>query len=229
METDQMSKPSDTATEKTCKRCGVVVVDTIDGVCDPCFDNHNEEKSDWPSPVVAFQEGLREGAEKERDAIVKRLRDRSAQLRKDAGHPEDSGYMIFQICADEVEMHADMIEKGEYTPNLTKQAVVVRKIDPTKPKVSYRNPLTLKLCSEDFSKGFAAATEAIVKYLIARGEWDSTTGNCLYCNGVGFVDYAQMGEGLCQECHVDLGELITSVEKGEHLKHEQILARKDKP
>ena len=72
--------------------------------------------------------------------------------------------------------------------------------------------------------------EAIVKYLIARGEWDSTTGNCLYCNGVGFVDYDSQGiDQLCCECHVDLGELITSVEKGEHLKHEQILARKDKP
>ena len=151
------------------------------------------------------------GAFREREAIVKWLRDRSAPLR--TGHP------IFQICADEVEMNANMIEKGEHTPNLTKQAVVVRKIDPTKPKVSYRNPLTLKLCSEDYSKGFAAATEAIVKYLIARGEWDSTTGNCLHCKGVGFVDYDSQGiDQLCCECHVDLGELITSVEKGEHLK-----------
>ena len=61
--------------------------------------------------------------------------------------------------------------------------------------------------------------EAIVKYLIARGEWDSTTGNCLYCNGVGFVDYDSQGiDQLCYECHVDLGELITEIEKGEHLK-----------
>ena len=72
--------------------------------------------------------------------------------------------------------------------------------------------------AERVEAAVARERAAIVKYLIAQGEWDSITGDCLHCKGTGFVDYAQMGEGLCQECHVGLGELITEIEKGEHLK-----------
>ena len=73
--------------------------------------------------------------------------------------------------------------------------------------------------AERVEAAVARERAAIVKYLIAQGEWDSTTGECLYCNGKGFVDYDSQGiDQLCYECHVDLGELITEIEKGEHLK-----------